>query len=116
MYDLNYLVSVTENDALLIAQLVDEFIYTMETDVSEMEKAIVQNNFKSIHQLAHRMKGSTSILGAVKLQNIAVQLESMAHKKSGKNYYEQWEKLSEEFTQVVCALRKKYPKVKGVYE
>ncbi|WP_062267299.1 Hpt domain-containing protein [Endozoicomonas arenosclerae] len=75
MIDLGNLQQLTEGDAPLMKTLLDEFLNTTEEDLSSLDRAVKNQEGSEIASLAHRIKGSSLIVGASRLTALTEELE-----------------------------------------
>ncbi|KEQ18890.1 Hpt domain-containing protein [Endozoicomonas numazuensis] len=75
MIDLGNLQQLTEGDAPLMKTLLDEFLNTTEEDLKCLDTAVEHEKSSEIASLAHRIKGSSMIVGASQLIQLTTELE-----------------------------------------
>jgi CheY-like chemotaxis protein len=52
------------------------------TDFTKLEEALLQNNFSNLEQIAHRMKGSSQMVGATEIAHACFNTEHAAKRKN----------------------------------
>jgi HPt (histidine-containing phosphotransfer) domain-containing protein len=77
----------------LLIILVDMFLERYPGQLSEIQKAIAQNDGKKLERLAHGLKGSASNLSAKAVADAAMVLEEIGQKGDVKQAEESYEKL-----------------------
>lgn len=100
MIDLGNLEQLTEDDAPMMQMLLDEFLNTTEEDLRSLEKAVENKTHREIASLAHRIKGSSMIVGANQLIQLTNELEEAG--KQAEN---------EKFESLLSDIRKCYSSV-----
>ena len=73
----------SHSDILLQNRLKAEFVKNNQNTFDELTKAIDDGNIKLAHRLAHTIKSSAGLIGALDLQRIAAEIESEL--KNGRN-------------------------------
>ena len=68
------------NKAIAEAVL-EEFLNQVPTDISEMESCLASGDLLAASKAAHRLKGTTGVLGAVRLHPLCAEMEMTS--KSG---------------------------------
>lgn len=76
MIDLSSLLLITDGDEALLNALLTEFIRTTDSDLSALQSAVEHQDSESVAQLAHRIKGAASIIGATQLVKLVDTLEN----------------------------------------
>ncbi|MDF2184595.1 response regulator [Grimontia hollisae] len=64
-FDFSTLKENTGDDPVLIGMLVDRYLSTQESDMSELAIAWQENRFPDVKKIAHKMKGAALMVGAV---------------------------------------------------
>jgi PAS domain S-box-containing protein len=62
-YNLDYLRSVSGNNAEFIQEMIATFLQTLPSILLEMEKAVQQGNWEKLSRLAHQIKPSFTLMG-----------------------------------------------------
>lgn len=75
--------------------------------IEGMARDFQYNDIESIRARAHKLKGSSMVVGAIKMREIAAEIEKNA-KENGKADAEKFEHLKEQFTQLVSLLKSRY--------
>lgn len=82
-FDPKVLQDIVGNDEEIILEILNEFISSGGSYISDFEKALATADLKEINFLAHKLKGSLRYLGATQLANIAQEIEYMAAHNTG---------------------------------
>ena len=75
--------------------------------LESMARDFQNNDIESIRARAHKLKGSSMVIGATKMKELAAEIEKNA-KENGKADAEKFEHLKEQFAQLVNLLKSRY--------
>ncbi len=68
-YNLDYLRSVSGNNAEFIQEMIATFLQTLPTTLEEMEKAVNESSWERLSRLAHQIKPSFTLMGLDSLRS-----------------------------------------------
>lgn len=69
---------VVGNDPELLREVLEDFVSHAQSEVTAIRAAFVGQDAKQMKILAHRLKGSASLVGACQLADACIQLETAA--------------------------------------
>ena len=75
--------------------------------IDSLKNDIAKNDLESIRQRAHKLKGSSMVVGATSLRNLSSEIEEAAKDKQEVST-EKYDELKEQFDQLVNLLQNKY--------
>ncbi len=75
--------------------------------IESMARDFQNNDIEAIRSRAHKLKGSSMVVGATKMKELAAEIEKNA-KENGKADAEKFEHLKEQFSQLVNLLKSRY--------
>ncbi len=78
IFDKQSLLSRLCNDEKMLIELVSIFIETIPNKINELKTACGKEALEDIKRIAHSMKGSTSTIGALTMQDISLKIEEAA--------------------------------------
>jgi PAS domain S-box-containing protein len=83
LYDLNYLIKVSDNNKEFIHEMIKTFIQTIPQVLSEMEACLDDKNWEKLSKLAHQIKPTYTLLGldAVRESLLYIELEGKKKEK-----------------------------------
>lgn len=107
--DLEFISSIRSLDqpgeeGVFLKELIDMFTKITPPLIQGLVTAMHNEDFKAAQNIAHRLKGGSSNVGAVSLSGICSTIEKMAAKKSLVNHSDFSAKLEQEFTTAVHQL------------
>jgi PAS domain S-box-containing protein len=76
LYDLGYLRKVSGNNETFVREMVQTFIQSVPAVLSQIEKAIPENNWQLVSKLVHQIKPSLTLIGIHSLKDKAVHIEA----------------------------------------
>ncbi len=79
--DLSYLEKISGNDPIFIEEMVRSFINESPKDLRNMERAHAQKEWKSISELAHKMKPSLTFMGMNQTMELLNELRDAAREQ-----------------------------------
>lgn len=88
-------------DEFFLKELIKIYIEEFEAKWPKLEEALTQNDFSTIQEIAHSLKGSSANLSLIELQGIAYLLELGARQANLKACHEYVVKLKNAFTKLV---------------
>ena len=94
-----------ENDPSFFSSLVEQFLQDSATHLAALQEAIEAANADSLQKVAHAFKGSSRIIGATPLSEIASQLEQMGQTRNLAEAEDVFISLQTEFQRVQAALQ-----------
>eukprot|EP01112_Ceratiomyxa_fruticulosa_P011838 TRINITY_DN324_c0_g3_i1.p1 TRINITY_DN324_c0_g3~~TRINITY_DN324_c0_g3_i1.p1 ORF type:complete len:768 (+),score=115.97 TRINITY_DN324_c0_g3_i1:217-2520(+) len=98
---------IVEGDNVFGIELVELFFQCMEADFLTLQQHISQNNFAGIFFVAHKIKGTLSNIGAVKLSCLCLLLERYSKDQDLYNCIQQVNKLKREYEQLKTVLQRR---------
>ena len=78
IFDKTILLEKIGGDEAICAEILQVFIADIPLRIKEIEEALAQNDLPTLKRGAHTIKGASGNVGALKLQAIALQLETAA--------------------------------------
>jgi PAS domain S-box-containing protein len=83
LYDLNYLIKMSDNNKEFINEMIKTFIQTIPQILSEMETCLDDKNWEKLSKLAHQIKPTYTLLGldAVRESLLTIELEGKKKEK-----------------------------------
>jgi signal transduction histidine kinase/response regulator RpfG family c-di-GMP phosphodiesterase len=82
MYDLTQLKQFTSDDEELIKQVLGQFIVSAEENIQLMNKALTDDDYLNVGEIAHKMLTSFNQLNVVNVVPYLKELEDLLHRKS----------------------------------
>ncbi|MCP5049150.1 MAG: response regulator [bacterium] len=76
IFDKEGLMDRVMEDEDLVNELIDEFLKEIPERISDLKKAVDNNNAKEIKHQGHTIKGTSGNMGAIALQKVAARLEA----------------------------------------
>lgn len=76
--DRSVLAVIAGDDSTAVREILADFGQATESDFAELEQAVAQEEADAVRRAAHRIKGSSRMVGARKLSEISEQLEQAA--------------------------------------
>ena len=89
-----------ENDGEFFMEVLDEFIRAVENQIPKIKQAIIDQDFLTIKNEAHAIKGGSANLTALDLSNIAAALEQSGKSNDIKSYSILLQNLDKEFVRL----------------
>ena len=102
--DLERLNSISRGKVAIQQRLVQAFVENAQPGLEQMRLAFQSNDFVTIEQQAHRIKGASANVGVLLMPDIAAQLERQAREKTLDGATEQLEALERQLDQVKAFL------------
>lgn len=102
--DLERLNSISRGKVAIQQRLVQAFVENAQPGLEQMRLALQSNDFVTIEQQAHRIKGASANVGVLLMPDIAAQLERQAREKTLDGATEQLEALERQLKQVKAFL------------
>ncbi len=78
---LDFLKEIAENNEQFFVEFIQMFLQNTPNSISDIEKAIADNNWEAIRQAAHKMKPSFNYVGLKDLSGLSAKIEELAKKK-----------------------------------
>jgi two-component system sensor histidine kinase EvgS len=78
LFDLNALLEINDQDAILSANIAELFIHTWKQDKVSLQSTVDDKNFDAIHALTHKLRGSVKYLCQVNIEKTAKKLQLLA--------------------------------------
>lgn len=82
MYDLSQLKQFTSDDDELIKQVLGQFIVSAEENIQLMNKALIDDDYLNVGEIAHKMLTSFNQLNVINVVPYLKELEDLLHRKS----------------------------------
>lgn len=95
----------TGGDREFLEELVQIFLTDADERIEELKDALLKGEAESFSRTAHKLKGSSANMGAVRLTDIARDMESIGRSASLNGAVELMEPLQEELVRVRDTLR-----------
>ncbi|MFQ5615801.1 MAG: response regulator, partial [Anaerolineales bacterium] len=89
----------------LLKELVETYLMDTEQKLETMREAVAGQDARSLHQVAHSLKGSSLTLGAIRVQEICAELEEMGGTGKIANAQELFNQIEVESERVTKALK-----------
>jgi CheY-like chemotaxis protein len=102
--DLNRLHRISSGKVAIQQRLLQTFVENAQPGLEQMRLALQVNDFVTIEQQAHRIKGSSANVGVLLMPDIAARLEQQAREKTVAGATEQLEALERQLEQVKAFL------------
>ena len=80
LFDLSYLNQVFQGNQDMINNIIQLFLEQVPQYIHEMEKCVAQQDFVSLHPLAHKAKSSISMLGLRSMEQRIITIEEDSRK------------------------------------
>ena len=77
-FDLNFLKENTQDDPVLMAELIAIFLETTPAMIEEMERSYMAKDWNSLRKVAHKLKSNLYTLGIEELSQPIVKVERFA--------------------------------------
>ena len=81
--DLSFLQSEFGDDPQFIAEILQDFVTSMDGHLSVLQLAVADNDLSQVMSESHQLKASSATIGASVLSNLAVDMETFARSQSG---------------------------------
>lgn len=95
LYDLSYLIKISENNTGFLQDIISTFVQTADGICTRLQRCLSEENWAETGRLAHQIKPSLSLLGMNDLKNQAADLEEKC--KNGKASPGELRKVAEMF-------------------
>jgi len=69
---------ITDNDEEIMLEIINEFISSSASYISDLENALAAADLKKVNFVAHKLKGALKFLGATQQADIAQEIENVA--------------------------------------
>ena len=76
---------ITDNDEEIILEIINEFISSSASYISDLENALAAADLKKVNFVAHKLKGALKFLGASQLADTAQEIEYKATQDASPN-------------------------------
>jgi HPt (histidine-containing phosphotransfer) domain-containing protein len=106
--DLSGLDDATEGDVELMRELVTEFVVDGETRLELLRRGLAEDSPIALRNEAHALKGSSGVVGATRMAELAQAIERCAEKTDLSACSEGVEHLGEEFERVRAYLEERF--------
>ena len=81
LFDLNALLEINDQDAILSANIAELFIHTWHQDKLSLQSAIQNKDFENVHALTHKLRGSVKYLCKDSIEKTAKELQILSQTK-----------------------------------
>ncbi len=98
--DIRFELKEFNNDTEFLQKLLDDFFEQMEKRISNMEKAVLANDYKIIKTEAHAIKGGAANLSASALSETALDIELFSKAEDMEKSTAGIKKIKNEFTKL----------------
>lgn len=103
--DLERLHNISGGKVAFQQRLVQAFVDNAQPGLEQMRHALQVNDFVTIEQQAHRIKGASANVGVLLMPDVAAQLERQAREKTLEGATERLEALERQLEQVKAFLK-----------
>ena len=86
MLNLEPLIDIVGNDQHTLNSLIATFLSTTKEDIRNLESAVNNRQSTIIRDMAHRIKGGASVIGAEGLASLANRMETIGLNREQKEY------------------------------
>jgi len=76
---------ITDNDEEIMLEIINEFISSSASYISDLENALAAADLKKVNFVAHKLKGALKFLGASQLADTAQEIEYKATQDASPN-------------------------------
>ncbi|WP_293306942.1 Hpt domain-containing protein [Pedobacter sp. UBA5917] len=76
--DFSYLIDMVGDEPAFLIELIDTFLVQIPVFITEMDKALMSENWVKISQLAHKIKPTFSYIGRNDIKDLLHQIENPA--------------------------------------
>lgn len=92
-------------DESFLQELIKIFIEEYNLKLTRLEKAVAENDFQLIQEIAHNLKGSSANLSLLELQKIAYALETCGRQADKKGCQENLSRLKTAFGKLIDQIK-----------
>ncbi len=82
IYSLDKINEMAEGDQDFIVSVVTVFLEEVPEDLESLEKALEENNYEQVYQLAHKIKPNVDLLGMEQTRAAALEMETLGKSES----------------------------------
>ncbi|MFD0798039.1 Hpt domain-containing protein [Maribacter chungangensis] len=82
IYSLDKINEMAEGDQDFINSVVAVFLEEVPVDLLALEKALEENNYQKVYQLAHKIKPNVDLLGMEQTRAAALEMETLGKSES----------------------------------
>jgi len=109
--DVKVLMMSTDNDNAWAAELFELFLKDTGSRIDAIEKAMNSGEYKDLTIHFHTVKGSSASIGAIKIRQCALEMESMCKVGQFDAVKDKMPELKEEFGKVMMFFKQNFDKV-----
>lgn len=77
LFDLNYLRTISSDNHEFVREMVQTFIQSVPTLLTDMEKSMNSSDWATCSRIAHQVKPSLTLMGIRQLKEVAIQIEGI---------------------------------------
>ena len=82
IYNLDKINEMADGDEEFISSVISVFLEEVPLDLEGLEKALEEENFEQVYQLAHKIKPNVDLLGMEQTRAIALEIETLGKNKA----------------------------------
>ena len=77
IYNLDKINEMADGDEEFISSVISVFLEEVPHDLQGLEKAVEEQNYEQVYQLAHKIKPNVDLLGMEQTRAVALQIETL---------------------------------------
>ena len=109
IYSLDKINEMAEGDQEFIASVISVFLEEVPVDLEGLEKALEEEDFEQVYQLAHKIKPNVDLLGMEQTRAVALEIETLGKSKASIDEMKKvFPTLKTDVYQVVSELKKDF--------
>ncbi|MGB5434359.1 MAG: Hpt domain-containing protein [Maribacter sp.] len=109
IYNLDKLNEMADGDEDFINSVISVFLEEVPQDLDGLEKALDQQDYQQVYQLAHKIKPNVDLLGMEQTRAVALQIETLGKNAANmREIHEVFPLLKKDIHQVVGELKKDF--------
>lgn len=106
IYSLDKINEMAEGDEEFVLSVMSVFLDEVPSDLSALEKAIVEKNHEEIYKLAHKIKPNVDLLGMEQTRANALEIETLGKNMANMDQIEtKFPQLKKDILQVITELQ-----------
>lgn len=109
IYSLDKINEMADGDQDFIHSVISVFLEEVPVDLAGLEKALEEENYQQVYQLAHKIKPNVDLLGMEQTRAAALEIETLGKSEANMSEIKDvFPRLKTDIQQVVSELRKDF--------
>jgi len=109
IYSLDKVKEMADGDEEFITSVISVFLEEVPQDLESLEKALAEENYEQVYQLAHKIKPNVDLLGMEQTRAAALEIETLGKSEANMSEIKTFfPNLKKDIHQVVSELKKDF--------